>query len=211
MIALVAALALAPHETITLLPTDDVWVYPHAQDQSSDPFLRVWGGSEGAVGFIDQGEFTFSYSCLRFELPEGFDASKIESARLVLHSIPTVSWTAKDSEDNPIEARKLDRDFTEKAWEFSKSATVIPKAGDEQIFGTGKGEPAGGEKPIPFYVDLLKGKGDFKAYLGANRIVRLALTTKMAPEDMGEGRLYKFYSRQTEDEKLKPRLEIVVD
>lgn len=30
-------------KTVDLIPTEDVWVYPHAGDPSTDSYLRAWG------------------------------------------------------------------------------------------------------------------------------------------------------------------------
>ena len=79
-LVLAAAIAAKPvlrPDAQTLVPTDDVWVYPHAGDPAHDSFLRVWG-ADGKAAPKDAGELEqFSFGLLQF------DASKLQVRRLL--------------------------------------------------------------------------------------------------------------------------------
>jgi hypothetical protein len=201
MISLFAALfAMAPAEPVTILPTDDIWVYEHAADPVSDEFLRVWGSDNGPIGdYLGD----YSFSCLKFTLPEGIDPSKLESAKLVVYSIPEVNWSAETSKQLPLQARRLSGDFDETKWEYSKNKFLITKAGEDQVYGDGSGTP-GDSKPFAIEIDLLKGKADFKEAL-KDKHLEVALTSPMNPQD-ASGSVYKVYSRNATEEALRPRL-----
>jgi hypothetical protein len=203
-----------PAETFLIEPSGDVWVYSFAGDQTSDPFLRLWGSDAGSVAPVVEGGLTFSYSCLKFDLPDGLDPNKVAAARLVLTHVAEAGFGEEDIKANPVEARALSAPFNEADWDVSMAPTVHPLIGDDALFGTGWSRPSDDEKPFKVIIDLLQGPGDFRLALAegmkSNRALVLALTTKLRPESAGESMIYKFYSRHN-DPGLRPILQIVTD
>lgn len=208
-----AALAL-PATTVELIPTDDVWVYPHAMEQVSDPYLRAWGGPEGAVSPPDFGNFSFSCSLLRFKLPEDV-SGELKEAKLILTGAPGTVFLEEDSKAAPLEARKTRDGFTEKTWSFGKAAEFCPVGGPEEIFGTGTGNPQSEEEEFKIEINLLANKGVFagelqKALASDSRTFAIALTSRMDPES-AEGMTYKFFSRSADKKTQRPTLKLTFD
>lgn len=204
MSALMLLLAMAAPQDVVLEPTDDVWVYQFAQDQTEDAYLRVWGGEEGAVGKSADG---FSYSCLKFALPPSLPGQKLKSAKLVLLHGAEPNWDPENAKKNPVEVRALSSEWEEENWQFDMGAKVRPQAGDGAVLGTGF-SPPNGDQPFKVEVDLMGEKGGFLAVFEAaqgssNRQLGLALTSKLQPD--GEGSTYRFYSRNNDAEK-RPKL-----
>lgn len=215
MTSLFCALAMMPATTVELTPTDDVWVYPFAQDQTSDDFIRCWGDSEGAVGKVSEGHFAFSYSCIKFDLdkiPQG----KVISAKLILTSVSNPAYTLEDCKKYPVEARRLAANFEEENWDFKMATKVCPEAGEKEIFGSGETDDFQPDKPVVFTIDLTKGKGEFlknldEARKSSAKVMSMAITSKMNPDVAGEGRTYKFFSRTYEKKEVRPKLVVVVE
>src|SRR5215475_5485714 len=91
--ALLATLAmgLAP-QTIELTPTDDIWVYSHADDPQKDEYLRCWGADGMAVAPTGEELEEFSYSYLKFNLNKLPKEVKLKEATLILWHIPDPGW-----------------------------------------------------------------------------------------------------------------------
>ncbi|MCW5938697.1 MAG: hypothetical protein KF884_05880 [Fimbriimonadaceae bacterium] len=216
-LSLIWALVAGPFAVPTghgIEPSDDVWVYSFASDQTTDRYLRAWGNDSGSVSEVAEGSLTFSYSCLRFDLPDGLDPEKLTAARLVLTHVGDPGFDEETSRQNPIEARALSATFKESDWDVSMAPKVHPLIGAQAVFGTGWSRPSQDETPFKVVVDLMQGPGDFKAALAvgmrSNRSLALALTTKMNPQGAGESNIYKFFSRHNEAG-LRPVLELVAD
>lgn len=199
-----------PGET-TLEPTDDVWVYQFAEDQTTDPYLRVWSSDGQAVGDSFEGHLTFSYSGLKFDVSklEG----KVKSAKLILTHAEGASYTEADSKSNPIEVRTLPSDWNEASWQYEKATKIHPVKDPGSIFGVGFGNPAGGDKEFTITVDLMSGPANFatavdEARKSSTKTLAVSLTSKLSPEGQGEGFVYKFFSRSSTDETKRPRLVI---
>lgn len=215
MTSLFCALALMPATTVELTPTDDVWVYPFAQDQTSDEFIRCWGDSDGAVGKVTDGHLAFSYSCLKFDLDK-IPAGTVKSAKLILTSVANPAYTLEDCKKFPVEARRLAKDFEEENWDFKMATKVYPEPGEKEVYGTGVTEDFQPDKEVIFTIDLLKGKSEFLKDLDAARkasakVMSMAVTSKMNPDVAGEGRTYKLFSRNAEKKEVRPRLVITVE
>lgn len=205
-----AALLVSPQE-MSLEPTDDVWVYSFAQDQASDGFLRSWGAPEGAVSAGGEG-MGFSYSLLRFQIPEG--AGKVARAELVLTHAEDAKFSAEESKAAPLEARPAPAGFEEETWDYGMHPQFLPEARDGSVYGAGHGSPTG-TGTFAITIDLTKGPNSFaKAWESAagkpGRTIALALTTRMRPDEAGDSRIYKVYSRNSEP-KLRPRLVVAFD
>ncbi|HXH60402.1 MAG TPA: hypothetical protein VNI20_03500 [Fimbriimonadaceae bacterium] len=205
--ALLLATALSSH---TLVATDDVWVYPYAQDQTGDPVIRAWGDGTNSVGDIGSSDFTFSYSIVRFDL-SGIkeDASHLKTAHLVLYHQVDPGFTKEESAKNPLEARLVDPGIDEKRWTFQMAGEHMPDPGDDAILGKAPGVPSVDGKPFKIDIDLLSGKADLRKAIEGKDAVAFALTTKMAPNGQG-GPIYDILSRSAEDQ-YRPRLVLAYD
>jgi hypothetical protein len=214
--ALALATLLAGPTTVEFIPTDDIWVYPHASDPQKDAYLRVWG-AEGHDVAKDLGEMQdLSYSYLKFDLstlPEG----KITVATLTVTHISGPGYDLAYSKQNPLRARPLPPDFSEKGWDYSKAESILPEAGDKAILGTGFPETIpGGDKEFPIVVNLLKGPNDFNNYVKTVRASKakamaLALTASLDVEESGQKCIYKFYSKDCENPAKRPVLKLTVE
>jgi hypothetical protein len=185
-------------------PTDDVWVYSFAGDQTTDGFLRAWGNGVSSVG-PNPPDSNFSYSYLKWDLaaiPDG--AYIVQEAKLIVTQQVTATtqpgYTQAVGNANPLEARPVGADFNEANWDFTDPNNPVP--GDPR-FGIGdlsnyiaSGTPnvTGFEIPI----DLLAGAGDFNAYFNAavngDDALALALTSMLNPTGPG-GATYRLYSK----------------
>lgn len=211
-VALLASALTSVQET-TLEPSDDVWVYQFAEDQTQDPYLRIWSSDGQAVGDSFEGHLSFSYSGLKF------DVSKVEgtvkSAKLVLTHAEGASYSEADSKSNPIEVRTLPSDWNEANWQYEKATKIHPVKDPATIFGTGFGDPAGGDKEFTITIDLMAGPGNFGSALEAARTsttktLAVSLTSKLSPEGQGEGFVYKFFSRNNDPAK-RPKLVLGIE
>lgn len=198
--ALLLATVLGTH---TLAATDDVWIYPHAADQTDDPLLRVWGDGVNSVG--DPGEAAHSYSIVRFDISAIKDAPKdLKKATLVLWIDGETSMTAADSKASPLEARLVDGSFDEKKWIFENYPRHYPVAGEATLLGKGSAGPSGDGKPFKLTIDLLGGKADLRQAMEGKKALAFALTSKIVAGG-AEGPYYRIHSRSSE-EKLRPTL-----
>lgn len=212
-----ACLALLAAVTVT--PTDDAWIYPHAADQVSDPYLRAWGGNEGAIGAPGPGQFATSWSLLRFEMPDL--KGDITGLRLVLTHAPDPAWGPKDAEEAPLEIRWIEGDFDEDSWQQSIGEKLMPSREEKAVLAKATVEKeslaanADGIVTPRLVFDLAKSE----RFMDQLRALRkrpgrakfvVAVTSRMDPEG-ADGLLYKFYSRAAEQDILKPRLIIETD
>lgn len=198
-----AILFAATFSTQSLVATDDVWIYPHAYDQTGDPILRAW--SDGAKSVGDPSDSTFSYSIVRFDL-SGVkeDASKLSKATLVVYHVPEAVFTAAETKSAPLEARLVDANFDEKRWTFEQYSKHLPAAGEASLLGKASPVPTTDGKPFKIEIDLLTGKGNLKAAIAEKKAVAIALSTKMAPEGT-DGPYYRLLSR-TNEKGVQPTL-----
>lgn len=211
--ALAALLLIAPshraERTVTLNPSDDVWVYPHASDPANDPFLRVWG-SDGQSVAKDGEHGEFSYGFLRFDL-SSIPKGRLKSAHLILTHAPAATWTLENVTANPVEARLLKGDFDEKTWAYEKIDKCAPDPTKEGLLGQSVLDkmPAEG-KSAKFDIDLVKGSnfGEIldKAFSAAPPHLSLAIASKVDPAALGRTSVYKFYSKDNADKAVQPAL-----
>jgi hypothetical protein len=118
MTALFAALAV-------LTPTDDVWVYHFAQDQTSDPYLRCWGADGASVG-PRGGQLTFSYSLLKFDVPKELATADVTGAKLTVWHVAEAGFDETTAKASPLEARAVDGSFEEENWTFEEFGRCFP-------------------------------------------------------------------------------------
>lgn len=205
MIAALAALTLGfAAQTLEIAPSDDVWVYPHASDPQKDGYLRVWGAGGLAVASDPAQADEYSYSYLKFDLEKLPKDAAVKSAVLVLMHAPDPAWQAADAKRNPLEARSLGKDFSEKTWGFELGRTVFPGGKKQDVFGSFAPASIEAGKPIKFEIDLMKGPGKIKFSPGGSLI--LALTSTLDPSEIGNRAVYRFYSKDYDKTECKPRL-----
>jgi hypothetical protein len=212
LLALLVALS-PTADTFELVPTDDVWVYPHASEPETDPYLRAWGDGASSVDAPGRTPDIHSYSYLRFDLSQLPTKFKVLEAKLKLVHAPDPAFAEADSKAAPLEARALAGEFNEKTWTFESAAKVSPVGGKEALWGSALVGSAEKGKAIPIELDLLKGESRFaealvKASAGASRTLGLALTSKITPEEGGG--VYKVLSKDGPKES-RPVLRLVVE
>jgi hypothetical protein len=206
VVALLAALLFAP-ATLTLTPTDDVWVYEHASDPAKDMFLRVWGNGGKAVSDDPADTSQFSYGYLRWDLSSIPAGAKLTGAKLIVNQVADPAYSTDDAKANPLEVRALVGTFDEQTWTFSTAAKVFPKPGSDAIFGSGYPTLISKDgRVVPITIDLLTGKGDFAAALQGAKTISLALTSKLDPSVGGMSSVYKVYSKDAERAENRPVL-----
>lgn len=200
--------------TVTLTPSDDVWVYPHASDPANDPFLRVWG-TDGKSVPTDGEHAEFSYGYLRFDLKNVLKGH-LKQAHLILTHAPAQGWTLETALANPVEIRQLSGDFDEKTWTYEKTAKVAPNPSADGLIGQGSPDklPAEGKSAL-FDIDLLKGASFAKlldaALNTSDPHLNLALCSKVDPGTLGRSSVYKFYSKDNPDAKVQPTLKLTFE
>ena len=207
---MLSLLVLAVAGSASLVPTDDIWVYPHASDQK-DAYLRVWGAEGGAVAPGADAMDSFSYSYLKFDLAKVPADAKIVGATLTLTHIADPGWTAALTKDSPIEVRAVVAGFSEKTWDYANASKWLPAADSKSVLGAFSPQPGEAGKTIQVTIDLLKGPGDFRAALAkakADGALGLALTSTMDPAVAGRSGVYKFYSKDEEKESRRPTLSL---
>ena len=214
MLATLALVLATSPTTVELNPSDDIWVYPHATD-THDAYLRVWGaeGRELAKDVNEMGDFGYSY--VRFDLsklPEG----KLTGATFTVTNVANPGYDLAYSKQNPLRARPITPDFSEKDWDYSKAEQNRPEAGDKGFFGGGFAEAIPSDKEFPITIDLLKGPKDFRAYVdvarsSTNKHMAFALTASMDVEEHGQGCIYKFYSKDCENPSKRPILKLTFE
>jgi len=197
LITALAALAIAPRfATVEITPTDDVWAYPHASDQDTDAYLRVWGFEGQSVAKSAEDSESFGYAFLKFDLA-GLPEKALKGAELVVTHVAKPAFSVEMAVKAPLEVRPSKTGFTEKSWTYSDLAKVLPPAGDAAVYGTGSPNSVSDEKDFAFKVDLSKGAGGFlRAFEEARKSgqIGLALTTRLSPNEEARS-VYKLYSR----------------
>ncbi len=201
------ALCTAPAfaQTYQSLPTDDVWVYSFAGDQTADGFLRAWGNGTSAVASTSPAPENWSYSYAKWNVGGvGAGNYRLAEAKLLVTnqvSAAQPGYTLSQGIANPLEARPVGTNFEEDTWAFADSATLTPGA---NRFGTGDLSnylPRGtaGVNGFQIAIDLLA-EGDFSTYfnnaVNGNGELGLAFTSTLSPAGQG-GATYRLYSKDS--------------
>ena len=201
-----AVLAQSPN-VVTIEATDDVWVYGHAQDQTQDEYVRCWGADGQAVSADGTAG---SWSLLKFAVKP--DQAKGKPQVFLELTMPgKVGWDAADAKAFPLQVRWGSASFSEKEWEFGLASTVIPSAAEDAIIGVVSPEPSQDEKPRAFRVELSKNPR-FAAWMDRaaagkeTATLSLARSSTIDPVQAGEGGIYKFFSRTTDNAAYRPKL-----
>lgn len=199
-----------PPPTLTLSPTDDVWVYPHASDPGRDEALRIWGAGGRAVAESPGEAEDFSYGYLNFKLPPEAKGRKLVGATLELTNVPNPELG--DMSGTPIEVRPLvGKPFVETKWGYTDCYATYPDA--KAVWGTGTPTFAAKESVGKIAVDLL-GKGStfgewWKTSGGAGTLA-FALTSRVDAAEVGMRRIFKVASRDATDASRRPVLRLML-
>lgn len=203
--------AIALLADVTLRPTDDVWVYPHAGDPAKDGYLRVWGREGEAVPKLAGDATEFSFSLLRFD-PAALPDGKLTKARLILTTTAGPNYTEEQAKKWPLQARPVDGGFAEKGWKYDLIERFMPTFDPKSVYGTGFPKPW----PAPdvegkIEIDLLQGPGDFRAALTTARKdgkpLGVALTAALDVQTNPDVQtIYKAYSKDAPVEASRPQL-----
>lgn len=195
--------------TVSLTPTDDIWVYPHSSDPARDANLRIWGSDDKPAATSASDLEQFSYSFLKFPIDSLTD-EKPKAARLILWSVANPTFTIEQSKRAPLQVRPVSADFTEKTWTYNQAEKLMPDASDKAVFGEKSVAEVSSEAPFRIEIDLLKGPGKFAGYLvnakRSGKPFAIALTAALDVTDNRSS--YKIYCRDAERETLRPKLEI---
>lgn len=217
-LTLLAALALrfavVEPTTINLVPTDTVWVYTHASDPATDQYLRAWGAEGKSVAPSATDNDSYSYSYLKFDLSQLPADKKLKSAKLTLTHIPGPGFTLDYAKANPLEARPVSANFTEKTWNYDDVTTIFPEADSAKRYGFGFPDSIPTDKvSFPIVIDLAKTDAFrdavAKAIHGDSKVIALALTSTIDPSS-GKQAIYKVYSAHGPAEK-RPVLTLVFE
>lgn len=202
-------------ETVTILPSDDVWVYPHSSDPARDETLRMWGAGGRSVAADAADAEDFAYGYLRFAIPARFKGARLTGATLELTNVPNDELDEDAMRANPLEARPLTGTFAEKTWTYTDVAKVFPAL--KAIYGRGSASPTKGQ-PIRITIDLLTPDKEklaptefAKTFAAAfttsgDGEIGIALTSGVDVASVGMRAIYKVYSKETSDETRRPRL-----
>ncbi len=196
-------------DPVTVIASEDIWVYPNAGDPAGDETFKVWGVEGKAVAEKPGQAESFGYGYLKFELPAAPDGKKLVSAFMVLK--PTASMKVdKNAADYPLEVRPLVGKFEEKKWTYDMASTVYP---GDTIFGKGVVAPVDGSTDatnLEIRVDLMGAKSKFgEAFAkanGAKEPMFFALTSKYDAGENGREGIYRIYTRDRKEAELKPRI-----
>src|ERR1044072_1779900 len=207
--ALALATAFMAPTTTELVPTDDIWVYPHASDQK-DAYLRVWSiGASDLAADADEME-QVSYAYLKFDVSK-LPAGKVTEAKLTVTSIASPTYTLEMAKLNPLVVRPLPSDFTEKTWAYDSTSKIKPEKGREAIFGKGFPETIPTEKEFTITIDLMKGPNKFADYVRKGGTMAISLSSSMDGAGNESRPVYKFFSKDAETAAKRPVLKIVTE
>ncbi|MCW5942456.1 MAG: hypothetical protein KIS66_09510 [Fimbriimonadaceae bacterium] len=213
---LAASLAGLQPKTVSLVPTDDFWIYSFASD-TKEPYLRAWGNGGKSVALPGDELEAFSYSYLRFDLAALPKNARIAKATLTLFQASGFGYGAKDAETTPLEVRFVDAKLDEKTWDYGKFAQLKPKAGPEGLLGVGKMDAfSANDKPVAIRIDLLAGKGGFAKILGdklasGDSVLAVVLTSAFDPSANGRDFIYKVFSKDAPEAALRPTLVLEIE
>ncbi len=204
--------ALLQAKTLSLVPTDDAWVYPHGGDAMNDVYIRAWGADGNAVAQSPNDADAFSYTYMKFDVSGVPAGAKIKTGKLVLTHVPNAGYPKEAMTKTPLEVRAIGTDWSEKKWQFEISKKNAPKSGKEAIFGTSTAAGYQSDKEFKIEIDLSKSEG-FAALLkaSAGKELGLCLTSRMDPGENGRAYIYKMFSRNEEKASRRPVLELELD
>jgi hypothetical protein len=212
MISLAAAFALSivclrMDDPVTVIASDDVWVYPNAPEPGTDEVFRVWGVGGKATAEKPTEAESFGYGYLRFELPAVPDGKKLVGAWMVLKPTGTMK-VDKNAKDYPLEVRPLVGKFAEKTFEYGMTSSVYP---GDKIYGKGivaQVEGSADAGNLEIRVNLMDPKNPLfaEAYAKSSNPMFFALTSKYDASENGREGIYRIYTKDKKEAELKPRI-----
>lgn len=188
---LTALVCLIVGPTWTAIPSDDVWVYPHASTPGGEPFLRVWGsGSQAIDSTIPPGD-EYSYGYLQFDLKDA-PAGELVSAELTVWNVANEVFKPEVLKEWPLEVYGLKGKFKEDTFSFGDSSVgpIEPRLG--------KGVATVEKDGVKITINLLDEKGNFKALWKKSRdagSLGLGLASTMSPAE-SRAMIYKINSKE---------------
>ncbi len=196
-------------DPVTVIASEDVWVYPNAGEPSTDETFRVWGVGGRAVAEKPEQAESFGYGYLKFALPGAPEGKKLVSAFMVLK--PSGSMKVdKVMADYPLEVRPLVGKFEEKKWTYDQSSTVYP---GDTIYGKGvvaQVEGSSDASKLEIRIDLMGAKSKFGEAFGkassAKEPMFFALTSKYDAGELGREGIYRIYTRDRKEGDVKPKI-----
>jgi hypothetical protein len=196
-------------DPITVIASEDVWVYPNSSDPGADETFKIWGIEGKAVApKPDQAE-NFGYGYLKFDFSAAPAGKKLVSAFMVLKPVAKMT-VDKNAKDYPLEVRPLVGKFAEKTFEHGMTSSVYP---GDSIYGTGVVAPVVGstdEKDLEIRVDLMAKKSQFAEMFGksakGDKVMFFALTSKYDAAELGRDGIYRIYTRDRKEENMKPKI-----
>jgi len=195
--------------TVTLVPTDDIWAYPHASDGAKDANLRVWGVDGRAVGTDASDTENYSYSLLRFDLSKIPAGTKPTWVTLKLTQVAGATYNLDVTKANPLQVRTLGGTFSEKTWTYDALSKLELGLKDEDVIGQSELKEVNADKEFAIEIDLLKKKRfeqPWTAAIKAGNTLSLLLTASV---DVAQGRQsYKLFAKEAERESVRPSLTI---
>ena len=206
-----ALVLLAAAQTVSLHPTDDIWVYHFAADQTSDPYLRCWGADGMSAADPNVGD-AGSWSVMKFDLSK-LPSGKLTSAELNLHFVPNPNIDEELGKKFPIEVRSVTTKFEEENYANDQGESIRPKAGKETLLASAPVIMySNAEGSAKITIKFSVADGNFMTALKAaqnstSKELAFALTSALTPDEAGESMIYKFFSTNSE-EKTKPTLSL---
>jgi len=197
-----------------MAPTDDIWVYANAQDPQKDEYLRAWGSNGHAIPIPGDNPQAASWSLLKWDLSGYSPDTRILEAQLVLNAAPDAGYTAKDAADAPLEARPVKPGFSESKWDYAQAVEFTPIGSEENTFG--ETSPTNIDSAgFKIVIDLMHGPANFKDYfekaMKKDRIIAIAITSRIDPSKVGRDGIYKVFSKDSGDPVMRPALRLVID
>jgi hypothetical protein len=210
MLTLVAAAALG-FAPIELVPTDDIWVYPHAAEPAKDANIRVWGANGAAVPADVSGVEEYSFGYLRWNLAGLPAGKKLKSAKLVLTQVADPGFSEAQAKEGPLEARLVSPAYAEIGWTYDQVEKILPPGGKDGRVGAASPSAWEAGKPVVIAIDLLKGPKDFQAAFATaqattDKYFALAITTPLDMMALGRSAIYKVYTKEAETAANRPKL-----
>lgn len=201
----------APAQSLSVNPTDDVWVYTHAIDLSYDPIGRVWGNSVDSHVPSWPPIEDFSYTYLKFDLTGTAPGQyMLTSANLrVTHRVTSSgTFTREAGEANPLEARGLSGTFSETTWSFANPTNPYPEA---KLFGIGNMNNYNPSASFDITLNLKNPvfQNEFNTAVNSGaKTLRIALTTKMPVTGQVGALPYRVFTRDHTVNSQRPLLSL---
>lgn len=178
-------------------PSNDLWVYSHAQDPGGDAVLRVWGDGTSSYNPSWPPGDAFSHGYLKFDLSGiALGTYDLTSATLtVTHRVTAAGTFTKEVADaNPLEARALGTNFSEGTWNYNDPSNPAPQS---TVYGNGDLSQYNSAASFQIPINLLGAdfNAAFNAAVNGDQQLAIALTRTMPVSGMVGSSPYRIYSK----------------